>query len=59
VNQARLVLALAGFVAAVLSIALEDRRLAWGAIALLIASLILRLLLRKRQGSGRNAGTDL
>jgi hypothetical protein len=57
VNQARLLLALAGFVAAVLSIALEDRRLAWGAIALLIASLILRLLLRRRQGRG--AGTDL
>jgi hypothetical protein len=58
-NRARLGLALAGFVAALLSIALEDRRVAWGAIALLIASVILRLLQRRRQGDDTRAGTGL
>jgi hypothetical protein len=40
----RIGLALAGFVAAVLAIALEDHRIGWAAIALLIGSLIVRLL---------------
>jgi hypothetical protein len=40
----RIGLALAGFVAAVLAIALEDHRIGWAAIALLIGSLIIRLL---------------
>jgi hypothetical protein len=48
----RLGLSLAGFVLAVLSITLDDRRLVWGAIALLTGSLIIRLLQRKRDNSG-------
>jgi hypothetical protein len=47
-NHLRLGLALAGLALALLSVTLDDRRLAWAAIALLAASLILRLLLRKR-----------
>lgn len=50
-NQLRLGLALAGFVVALLSVALNNRRLAWAAIALLIGSLILRLILRKRDST--------
>jgi hypothetical protein len=42
----RIVLALAGFAVALLAIALEDRRLGWAAIALLLASLLVRLVLR-------------
>lgn len=44
----RIGLALAGFAVAVLAIALEDRRIGWGAIALLIGSLIVRLVQRRR-----------
>lgn len=47
----RLALSLAGFVVAVLAVALEDRQLGWGAIALLIGSLIVRLLQRGRDRS--------
>jgi hypothetical protein len=47
-NHLRLGLALAGLAVALLSVTLDDRQLAWAAIALLAASLILRLLLRKR-----------
>ena len=47
-RYARLALALAGFIAAVLSIYLDDKQFGWGAIALLIGSLILRLLSQKR-----------
>jgi hypothetical protein len=43
----RVVLALAGFGVALLAVALEDRRLGWAAIALLIASLIVRLIQRR------------
>ena len=52
-KYARLGLALAGFVAAVVSIALNDQQVGWGAIALLTASLILRLLSGRRERSGR------
>jgi uncharacterized membrane protein YfcA len=48
-SQLRIAAALAGFVAALLSVALDDKRLAWMAIALLTVSLILRLILRKRE----------
>jgi hypothetical protein len=58
-NRARVGLALAGFVVALLSIAWEDRRLAWGAIALLTGSAILRLLLRKREDRGSGTGAGL
>ncbi len=46
-NHLRLGLALGGFVLALLGVALNDLRLAWGAIAVLLGSLILRLILRK------------
>lgn len=54
-NRLRLALALAGFLLALVSVALDDRQLAWGAIALLTASLILRLVLRKRENT-KSAG---
>lgn len=44
----RLGLALGGFVVAVLAIALEDHRVGWAAIALLLGSLIVRLIHRRR-----------
>lgn len=47
-NRFRLGFAIAGFVLALLSIALNDRRVAWVAIVFLAASFILRLVLRKR-----------
>ena len=43
----RLGLALAGFTAAAAAVALESRRVAWAAIALLAGSLIVRLLQRR------------
>jgi hypothetical protein len=46
-RYARLGLAVAGFLAALLSIALDNRQVGWGAIALLTGSLILRLLSRE------------
>jgi Flp pilus assembly protein TadB len=48
VNRIRLVLSLTGMVVAVLAIMLNDRRLVWGAIAVLGASLLLRLVVRRR-----------
>jgi Flp pilus assembly protein TadB len=48
VNHLRLGLAVCGFVLALLGVALDDIRLVWGAIAVLLGSLILRLILRKR-----------
>jgi hypothetical protein len=48
-SRFRIAFALAGLVAAVLSVTLDDDRIAWAAIALLAASLILRLILRKRE----------
>jgi Flp pilus assembly protein TadB len=54
-NRIRLGLSLTGMVMAVLAIMLNDRRLVWGAIALLAASLLLRLVVRRRrQGKGRD-----
>ena len=54
-NALRIGLALAGFVVALVSVALDDREMAWGAIALLIGSLICRILIRKREErSGRS-----
>ncbi len=56
-NRLRLGFAIAGFVVALISVALNDSRMAWGAIALLIVSLILRLLLHMGDiaKSGRGA----
>jgi hypothetical protein len=48
-RYARLGLAVAGFIAALLSIMLDDPQFGWGAIALLIGSLIVRLLSQKRE----------
>jgi hypothetical protein len=53
INRIRLVLSLTGMVLAVLAIMLNDRRMVWGAIALLGASLLLRLV-AGRVGRGRN-----
>jgi hypothetical protein len=47
-NQVRLGLSLCGMVVAVVAIILDDRRIVWGAIALLAASLLLRLVGRRR-----------
>jgi hypothetical protein len=47
-NRLRLALALGGFLIALLSVALDERRLGWLAIALLAASLLLRMWLRRR-----------
>jgi hypothetical protein len=48
VTYLRLGLALAGFAVALLAIAFEDRRLGWAAIALLAASLAVRLVQHRR-----------
>jgi hypothetical protein len=48
-NRLRAGFALGGFVLALLSIALNDRRLGWAAIAALAASLIVRMILRKQE----------
>ena len=53
VNQVRLGLSLSGMVVAVVAIMLNDRRIVWGAIALLAASLLLRLLARQRRPNGK------
>jgi hypothetical protein len=54
VNRIRLGLSLTGMVVAVLAIMLNDRRLVWGAIALLAASLLLRVVARRGgPGEGR------
>jgi Flp pilus assembly protein TadB len=48
VNHLRLGLALVGFALALFGVALDDLRLAWAAIAVLLGSLAIRLILRKR-----------
>jgi hypothetical protein len=52
-NRLRLGLALGGFILALLGVALDDHRAGWGAIALLAASLVLRLIERKRGSRSR------
>ena len=55
INRIRLALSLAGMVMAVVAIMLNDRRVVWGAIALLAASLLLRVVARRRRaGPGRD-----
>lgn len=49
-NRLRLILAIAGFAVALLSVAVGDRWLVWAAIALLTASIITRLVPQKRDG---------
>lgn len=52
INRVRLALSLTGMVVAVAAIMLEDRRAVWGAIALLAASIALRLVQRRRGPGG-------
>jgi hypothetical protein len=52
INRIRLALSLAGMVLAVVAIMLNDRRVVWGAIALLAASLLLRVVARRRGPGG-------
>jgi hypothetical protein len=56
VNVLRVGSALAGFVLALISIALNDTRLGWAAIALLLVSVLVRLILRKRGDSSSDEG---
>ncbi len=51
-TRVRLGLSLAGMVVAVVAIMLEDRRIVWGAIALLAASLLLRIAAGRRGPPG-------
>jgi uncharacterized membrane protein YfcA len=55
-NRLRIILALGGFVLALLSVAYDERVLAWVAIGLLTLSLGLRLWLRKRDRSEPGSG---
>lgn len=47
-TRLRLGLAIAGFTLALLSVALNDSRIGWAAIAALLGSAIIRLVQRKR-----------
>jgi hypothetical protein len=51
VNFVRVGFAVAGFALALMSMALNDSRLGWAAIAVLLVSLLARLTLRKRKDS--------
>jgi hypothetical protein len=51
IPAARLGFAVAGFVFALGAVVLDDHRVAWGAIALLAVSLLLRLVTRRRDTS--------
>ncbi len=51
-NRVRLALSLGGMVLAVIAIMLEDRRVVWGAIALIAVSLLLRIVGRRRGPGG-------
>ena len=55
-NQVRLGLSLSGMVVAVVAIMLNDRRIVWGAIVLLAASLLLRLVAKGRRPRGGSTG---
>jgi Flp pilus assembly protein TadB len=58
-NRLRVGLALAGFVLALLGVAWNDHRIAWAAIALLAASLLIRLVLRKQEKQKSHGDGDL
>lgn len=57
-NRLRLGLALVGFAAALLAVSLGDERVGWAAIALLAASLIVRLLQQRTAQKKDNAQSD-
>jgi hypothetical protein len=52
ITRIRLALSLSGMVLAVVAIMTNDRRVVWGAVALLAVSLILRLFQRKGMKGG-------
>ena len=52
ITRIRLALSLSGMALAVVAIMTNDRRVVWGAVALLAASLILRLVQRNRPRDG-------
>ena len=54
-KRLRMSTAVAGFLAAALSVALDDHRVAWVGISLLALSLLLKLLARRR---ARHPGDD-
>ncbi len=56
-SRLRLGLALAGFVLALIGVVLQNARLGWAAIAVLVGSLIMRVILRRR--ADREADTSL
>ena len=58
-NGLRIGLALGGFALALLSVAYDERRMAWAAIALLAGSLLVRLWLRRRRDSVGKGDTSL
>jgi hypothetical protein len=49
-SRLRFALAVAGFTAALFAVTTEDQRIWWVAIGLLVVSLLLRWLQRKRSG---------
>jgi hypothetical protein len=57
VTYLRLGLAFGGFAVALLAVAFEDERLGWGAIALLAASLLVRVI-ERRAGSRADTPED-
>jgi membrane protein implicated in regulation of membrane protease activity len=58
-NRLRFGFAIAGFALALLSIALDDHRLAWAAIVVLATSLLIRLVRRKRESQKSQGDEDL
>jgi hypothetical protein len=58
-SRLKLGLALSGFLLALLSVALDEKRLAWVAIGLLGASFLLRVWLRRREGPKSRAKDPL
>jgi hypothetical protein len=55
VTYLRLGLAFGGFAVALLAVAFEDQRLGWGAIALLVGSLLVRVIERRRHSRSDTA----
>lgn len=55
-NRLRILFALLGFILALLSVALDDVRLGWAAIAVLLVSAIARLILRKKMDESSKTG---
>ena len=52
----RLGLAFGGFAVALLAVAFEDQRFGWGAIGLLVGSLLVRII--ERRGRSRNGSPE-